>query len=173
MPYTQRGMTILELMIGISLAAVLLGLAVPSMADFVANQRITAATNQMITDLQYARLQAVTRNQNVVACPSVDQQRCSGNRWDRGWMIFTDADDNRQPDVIEDVLRVVHADERAVISSGGRLRVRFQPSGGAYGTNLTLRICATESEVDGRAVIVSNPGRVRMNRRLPYAECQP
>ena len=168
----QRGMTVLELMISIGLAAVLAGLAVPSMVNFTANQRITAATNQMIAHLQYARLEAVTRNQNVVACPSVDQQHCSGNRWDLGWMVFTDADDNRQPDTTEDVLRVIQADDRAIISSGGRYRVRFQPSGGAYGTNLTLRICAAGASVDGRAVIVSNPGRVRMNRRLPHAECQ-
>jgi type IV fimbrial biogenesis protein FimT len=168
----QRGLTVLELIISLSLAAVLAGLAIPSMTTFIANQRITAATNEMIAHLQFARLEAVTRHQNVVACPSLDQQRCAGNRWDRGWMIFADADDNRQPDTISDVLRVIQADPRAVISSGGRERVRFQPGGGAYGTNLTLRICAASAHVDGRAVIVSNPGRVRMNRRLSAAECQ-
>jgi type IV fimbrial biogenesis protein FimT len=168
----QRGMSVLELMISIGLAALLLGLAVPSMGKLMANQRISAATNEMIAHLQYARLQAVMRNLNVVACPSADQQRCAGNRWDRGWMVFTDADDNGQPDGSSDILRVVGADDRARIDSGGRHRLRFQPSGGAYGTNLTLRVCAVATPVDGRAVIVSNPGRVRMQKRLPPADCQ-
>ena len=168
----ERGLTLLELVCSLALAAILVGLAVPSMADFAANQRITAATNQMIAHLQYARTQAITRNQNVVACPTIDQQHCSGNRWDRGWMVFSDADNNRQPDAVEDVLRVVQADHRAVVSSGGRDRVRFQPHGGAYGSNLTLRICAANHRVAGRAVIVSNPGRVRMNKRLDPADCQ-
>ena len=170
-PNQQRGVTILELMVAVCLSALLLGFAVPSMSDFVANQRITAATNEMVANLQYARMQAVTRRHNVVACPSVDQQRCFGNRWDSGWIVFNDADNNRQVDASEDLLRVVAADERAQISSGGRFRVRFQPSGGAYGSNLTLRICANGSEVDGRAVIVSNPGRVRVEHRIANAEC--
>jgi len=167
----QQGMSVLELMISIGLTAVLMGLAVPSMGQLIATQRISAATNQMIAHLQYARLQAVTRKLDVIACPSVDRRVCSGNRWDRGWMIFSDKNGNGRPDTDRDLLRVIQVDERATIASGGRFRVRFQPTGGAYGTNLTLKICSSDQAVEGRAVIVSNPGRVRFERRLPRAEC--
>ena len=167
----QRGITILELALTLSLAALMVGIAVPSMTDFMANQRITAATNQMIAHLQYARTEAITRYQNVIACPSDDQFNCTGNRWDVGWIVFLDPDDNRQADQTQDILRVVSADERVQISSGGRFRVRFQPSGGAYGSNLTLRVCSPVKQLDGRAVIVSNPGRVRVQGRLSHSEC--
>ncbi len=167
----HAGMTLLELIITLSLTALMLGFAVPTMSDFIANQRITAATNQLIAHLQYARMEAITRHQHVIACPSLDQNSCEGNRWDAGWIIFVDPDRDGQVDRFDDILRVVGQDPRAQISSGGRLRVRFQASGGAYGSNLTIRVCDSRSDRDGRAVIVSNPGRVRMQRRLAHANC--
>jgi type IV fimbrial biogenesis protein FimT len=126
----------------------------------------------LIAHLQYARLAAITRVTPVIACPSTDARECDGNRWDTGWIVFVDPDRNGRVDRDEELLRVVQNRERIRIHSGGRYRVRFQPTGGAYGSNLTLRVCPVRSEVDGRAVIVSNPGRVRMLRRLDSTECE-
>ena len=52
----------------------------------------------------------------------------------------------------------------AIQSTGGRLRVRYQPEGFSPGSNLTLRVCVA-GHLQGE-VVVNNAGRPR-TRRLP------
>jgi type IV fimbrial biogenesis protein FimT len=167
-----QGLTLIELMIVIAVAAVILTSAVPAFGRFVQENRVTATTNHLVTHLNYARQEAVFRNAYVAACPSTDGQQCTGgNRWDQGWIVYLDASNSGQPDHPDDILRVVGPDDRMLMHSAGRFRVRFQGHGGAYGTNLTIRVCDTTEQASPRAVIVSNPGRVRSTRDVDPAEC--
>lgn len=169
----HRGLTAIEMMIAVAVLAVILTTAVPALGRFMDNHRITAATNQLIGHLQYARHEAVYRNTYVAACPSTNGKRCTGgNRWDRGFIVYLDPDNSRQPDRPEDILRVVERTDALRMHSAGRTRVRFQGHGGAYGTNLTIRVCDRKEQADPRAVIVSNPGRVRSTRDIERAECE-
>lgn len=168
----QHGMTVIELMIALAVVAILATVGVPAMARFMAENRVVAKTNLMISHIQFARHSAVTRRAHVVACPSHDQRTCSGgNRWDRGWIIFIDRDNDHAPDSPEDVLRVVAPEKDLLLHSAGRHRVRFQPMGTAYGTNLTIRVCDAHGRARARAIVVSNPGRVRVRRPVDEAEC--
>lgn len=167
-----KGLTLIELMIVLAIAAILATIGVPAFAGLLAESRITAKSNVLMTHIQYARHSAVHLRTNVVACPSLDQFHCSGNRWDRGWIIFVDRNNNRhQPERPEDVLRVVPPESRLLLHSAGRNRVRFQPMGGAFGTNLTIRVCDARGQAQARAIVVSNPGRVRVRRDVGQAEC--
>ncbi|WP_181918692.1 GspH/FimT family pseudopilin [Wenzhouxiangella sediminis] len=166
------GFTIIELMIAISLLAVILTLAVPAFGRFIEQQQLTATANRLVGHLQFARGQAITRGTLVAACPSRDGRTCTGgNRWEQGWIVYLDPEKAGQPAEGGDVLRVVQAMPEHVMHSGGRHRVRFKDSGMAYGTNLTIRICSRGNPEAARAVIVSNPGRVRATREVDPAEC--
>lgn len=170
---TQTGLTLIELLIAVSLMAVILTTAVPALGYFLEQQRLTAAANQLVGHLNYARYEAVFRNQPVAACPSSDGLSCTGgNRWDSGWIVYLDPEKKGQPDGAEDILRVVEPQTSLLMHSAGRHRVRFQGHGGAYGTNLTIRVCAPDQPDMARAVIVSNPGRVRATRDVDPVECQ-
>lgn len=170
----QRGLTLIELLIAVALLAVVLTVAVPGMGRFVEQQRLTATANQLVGHLQFARTEAITRNTRVAACPSSDGLSCTrDNRWEAGWIVYLDPDKTGQPAQAEDVLRVVQALPDYIIRSGGRHRVRFEGSGVAYGTNLTIRVCVRGNRHAARAVIVSNPGRVRSTREIDPAECGP
>lgn len=172
MDQAHQGMTLIELMVVLAVMAILATIGVPAMAGFLAENRVAAKTNLAISHLQFARHSAVTLRANVVACPSDDQFSCSGgNRWDRGWVIFIDRDNDREPDRPEDVLRIVAPDRGLLLHSAGRNRVRFQPMGTAYGTNLTIRVCDPHGKAEARAIVVSNPGRVRVRRSVGVAEC--
>jgi type IV fimbrial biogenesis protein FimT len=58
----QRGFTLVELLIVVSLIAVVLGLAGPSFSSFIQMQRLKSINAQLVTDLQSARSEAVGRN---------------------------------------------------------------------------------------------------------------
>jgi type IV fimbrial biogenesis protein FimT len=61
----MRGFTIIELMTVVLVAGVLLALAVPSMREFAARQRVKAVNAELVTDLQYARSESITRGVDV------------------------------------------------------------------------------------------------------------
>ena len=64
-PHRPRGLTMVEMMVVVAIAAVILTLAAPSMRDFLARQRVAAVNAELLTDLQFARSEAIARNRSV------------------------------------------------------------------------------------------------------------
>jgi prepilin-type N-terminal cleavage/methylation domain-containing protein len=60
-PRRRRGFTLVELMVTLSIAAVLAAIAVPSMREFIARQRVEGMAKELATDLRYLRTQGVQR----------------------------------------------------------------------------------------------------------------
>jgi len=75
-----RGFTIIELMIVITILAIFIMLAAPSMGNLVRDQRIKTATGDVYATLAFARSEALKRNTNVAVIPT------SGD-WAGGWHI--------------------------------------------------------------------------------------
>lgn len=59
------GLTLIELMVVVALIAVILGLVAPSFKRLIETQRVLGVNSQLVTDLQWARSEAVTRNARV------------------------------------------------------------------------------------------------------------
>jgi type IV fimbrial biogenesis protein FimT len=58
----SRGFTIIELMITITIFAVLLAVGLPNMADFLRNSRLREAGNMALGEAMFARNEAIKRN---------------------------------------------------------------------------------------------------------------
>ena len=58
----QRGFTIIELLVGLTLLAVLLGLGVPAMGTYLQNSKLASAASSYFSGLQMARTEAIRRN---------------------------------------------------------------------------------------------------------------
>lgn len=56
------GFTVLELMVAIGIAAVVMGIAVPSFLTWLPTLRLSSAARQVATDLQVARMKAISQN---------------------------------------------------------------------------------------------------------------
>ena len=61
-PAALGGMTLIELMIGLAIAAILLLLAAPAYRDFIANTNVRNAAENTVAGLRQARAEAVKRN---------------------------------------------------------------------------------------------------------------
>lgn len=164
--------TLIELLAALALLAMVLGFAVPAMTKVLQSNRMVGAANTLVAHLNLGRLHAVTHREIVLVCPSADGLTCTGgNRWEDGWIVFRDPDRNRQIDAPSDLLRFGNPIRGLVIDSAGRTQVRFQPDGTAGGTNLTLKLCPPLDPTLGRAVIVSNPGRPRVDNLPDHLSC--
>ena len=62
---SRAGFTIIELMVVVVLVAIVVALAVPSFRELIARNRLEGVASELVTDLQYARSEAVSRNGNV------------------------------------------------------------------------------------------------------------
>lgn len=87
------GFTMVELVITLAVAAVLTVLSIPSFLEYVANSRMSSATTLLVSHLNAARSEAVTRGEPVTVCASVDESSCAARTgWESGWIVFTDSD---------------------------------------------------------------------------------
>ena len=64
----QRGLTMVELMVVLAVAAILVGLAIPSMSRTVAEWRLSNAVNAFSGSLRVARSEAIARGRAVRLC---------------------------------------------------------------------------------------------------------
>jgi type IV fimbrial biogenesis protein FimT len=163
---TARGFTLIELMIALAIAGILAMIGAPAMGSLLARTQDSGIESAMAAGLRGARNAAVMRTARVLVCPSADGRHCGpGADWQHGWIVAQDADHDDQPDAGKSILDVEAAVPTGtrVVSSGGRRRINFQPSGSAGGSNATFTICHARAH-DGQAVIVANSGRVRVAR---------
>jgi type IV fimbrial biogenesis protein FimT len=72
-----RGLTLVEVLVVIALVGILIALAAPSMRDLIAAKRVQGITNELVTDMQYARSEAARRSRDVrIGFQATDQLSC-------------------------------------------------------------------------------------------------
>ncbi|MCW8196100.1 prepilin-type N-terminal cleavage/methylation domain-containing protein [Proteobacteria bacterium 005FR1] len=82
-----QGLTLIELMVVVFIAAIVLGFAAPTFEGFIRSSRSTSEYNRFVGDLVFARSEAVKRGTDVIVCPTTDQTNCAGTNWDGGWLV--------------------------------------------------------------------------------------
>lgn len=68
----NRGFSLIELLVVLSILAVVLALAVPAMSDYLDRRKIISAAEAIYGELQYARAEAIARSATVYTRFSVD-----------------------------------------------------------------------------------------------------
>jgi type IV fimbrial biogenesis protein FimT len=96
-----RGFTLVELMVTLSVLAILLTIAVPSFTGAIARSAVAGHVNTFMADARFARTEAIKRGANVTMCrsdnPEAAVPACSTvgtTDWSAGWLIFEDVDNN-------------------------------------------------------------------------------
>ncbi len=111
----QKAFTLVELVIVISLTAILLGIGIPSFRTLIQNNRLTSHANEFVATLNLARSEAIKRGTDVqiTAMDSSD----AGDEWGKGWTVWVDLDGDTNLDPAE-ALRIVAAfDDSTTLNS--------------------------------------------------------
>jgi type IV fimbrial biogenesis protein FimT len=170
-------------MVALSVAAVLLAVAVPAFSALMAQNRLAVTTNAARGALMAARQSAVMSGRPVSLCAGDPSSGCSGD-WSAGqWLVFRDADHSGDLDAGESVIRHgrLPAGNDVHLSGNGPLRTAlvYMPAGhaervsGAFGAG-RLRIClARDLAPNARELVISASGRVRLQRVDLAGSCPP
>lgn len=160
-----QGFTLLEMMVTLSVTAIVLGLGMPALADTVAHHRAITATHLLSSHFALARNTAITSRTPISVCASRDGEQCNADSdWGDGWLVYRDPKKSGQPASSDAILRrgVPAKGATRVLSSKARRAIRFLADGRSAGTNITVRICIADRLHS--SVIVNNLGRVRSKR---------
>jgi type IV fimbrial biogenesis protein FimT len=168
MKIRQAGFTLIELMIVVALVALLAAMAVPSFRTLLVKRTVQSAVDALMTDMRYARSEAVKRSAQVSVCQSTNGASCAAgsNLWVGGWIVFVDGNGNGAMDAGDEILRVQQAlTSMASIASaapaGDRRFFTYQPTGWAKSASQTFIFTPNGNVPAGsvRIVCVSNQGR--------------
>lgn len=172
----QAGFTLLELIVTVTVLAVLLGVGIPSFNSTIASSQLTSQANRILTALNAARMEAVKRNTQAIICTSANGTACNGTSWASGWLIFMDANKNETLDDGEPIF--AKAEAMTNVSATGNApvasKVVFQADGTVLGvSNGTIRVCKPTTAVseNARDIVINAGGRARIERKALSGAC--
>jgi type IV fimbrial biogenesis protein FimT len=167
--HAQRGLTMIELMVGLTIVTILTTVGVPSFRNFIADQSRVASTNDLVGALNLARSEALKLARHVTVCKSNDGQSCGGASvdWSDGWIVFanTSRSNVNVHDTDEPLIRVfAPLDDRVTLASPDGLdgAIAFRPTGD-LDVSGTLVYCDGRGDANARGVTVARSGRARVS----------
>lgn len=145
----SHGFSLIELMVVISIVAILAAIAIPSFTGSLLSGKLRAYANNLVASSHLARGEAIKRNAVVRLCSSNNGTTCSG-AWKDGWIVLSESNA---------VIQRQQAVDANYQITGGANTLSFQPTGVGT-TQVTLTICrASPVGSQEREVTISATGK--------------
>lgn len=165
-----HGVTLVELLVTLAIAAILAAIAVPSMIEFVRDSQMRTTSGQLMSDLQFARSEAIRRNGPVLFC-AVAGCAIPGGNWSGGWSVCVDENDDRVCDsyttTVPGPLRSRAAVDSKLTLMGPTSGMSFRPDGSqgvVGGAASTLTLSGTWSAAPRYQHIISSTGVIALKK---------
>lgn len=168
------GVTLIELMVSISVLAIILSIAVPSFQGIMNSSRASAMSNELASALNFARAEAVKRGTNVTVCKSQNPNAASPTclttaAWVNGWLIFVDGSTRGSVDGTDVRLKIGEpASEAGTGITADAVfanYITFLPSGAALGSGTgssgNFAVCVSGTQ---RTINVGSVGSIQVSK---------
>lgn len=163
----QSGVTLIELLVTISIAAILMAIAVPGFQDFFRRNRLDSAASDFMATLNYARSEAIRRGVPVSVCKSNNGTSCGGDGvdWEQGWIVFVNLN-NDSPAVVDAKEEVIRVQQRlaqgiTLRPNGNYTNFLTYRSDGRVNNIGTFAICHNDQLVGSKSITITGTGRAR------------
>lgn len=151
----QQGFSLIEMIVVISILAVLSSIAFPAFSDALLSTKLRSYANNFVASTHIARSEAIKRNSVVTLCVSANGTSCASGGWQQGWIVLSGTT----------VIQHQQATAPGYKITGGVSSISFQPTGiGA--TQATLVVCRETPNVGSqeRVVTLSSSGRASVTK---------
>lgn len=166
----QQGFNLIELMIVLAIAAILIGIGLPSLKTTIDRKAVTAEATRFARSINFARSQAITQSQVV----TLERKSPDANDWSQGWIIYIDEDGAGNQTINEAggdiLLRDISISSQGLdikTDNTGNKWISFAPSGRLHegGASTAITICDQDRSLAfaGSRVDVSPVGRTRIS----------
>lgn len=171
----SRGFNLLELMVTLSIVAIVVSIALPSMSNMIDSTRMSGYANSLHKAISVARSEAIKRGLPVTICTSNSSQTDCGNSsgWEQGWIV-------REVNTVigRDPIILIYQPLKSGFTFHGDSTINtsnivFTASGTTSGSG-TLVLCRDDTvDKNTKSVVLNRFGNVsvRDTTRFTPAEC--
>jgi type IV fimbrial biogenesis protein FimT len=171
---SERGFTLIELMVTITILAIVLGIAVPSFNNATLGSKLGSYANNLVASVNLARSEAIKRNTVLTLCVSADGSNCTTTGgWEQGWIVACKTTspatscDGSGPNWL-----VFHRQQAAATgikisaTSGSTIRAIDLMPTGVGSTPATFTLCRATPSVGAsqRQISINSTGRATVTR---------
>ncbi len=167
-----NGLTLIELLIALVIAALLAATTFPSLLRWVDRHRLETGLDLLTRSLSLARSEAVKRAGHVsLSTPNA--------RWEEGWQVFFDRNNNGLPETEDTIIYVQQPIPGLRIRGNTPLQrlVTYRADGrsvlpnGAFQAG-SLYLCPTAQQLNPYRLVIARSGRARIEKLASGAsEC--
>jgi len=165
---SQRGYSLLELIITCALLATLSAIATPSFAAIINKSKMATSAYTLHQSLVLARTSAMTRSKTVLVCqlannhgPTCVKSHKRNQNWKNGWQVFVDNNKNNEYDAADEVLREFRPNNNTAVVFNQNGRLRFFPDGSARSAG--FYVC-TKNSTSVTHIKLLHSGRARTRK---------
>jgi type IV fimbrial biogenesis protein FimT len=144
----EKGFTLIELIITISIAVIIMAILAPQLQKMMIRNRLNGAARQIVNDLMNSRMKASSQN-NRFRIIFLDNHR---------YMIHDDDNNNNTIDTGEATLTKDINSSYHDVTFSATANPIFYPRGTSWGTTVTV-----SNSVGSKNVSVSTAGRVKID----------
>jgi type IV fimbrial biogenesis protein FimT len=157
---SHLGFTFIELSFVLLIVS---ALALLCVSQFVLYEKYEAktTTQTLFSTLQYARSEAIKRNQTVSVCPSSDFEHCHSH-WSNGYLVFIGSD--KQNIVPQSILRIEKLKAGVTVKSQGLTVIKYSGDGRIL-TRGTIHI--NSHDTPPQKIVLYDSGRARIESACP------
>jgi type IV fimbrial biogenesis protein FimT len=151
----NAGVTLIELLFGLAIVAILAGLAAPGFHQSLRASAVRAATYELLAGLQQTRGSAILEARPGLLCPSDAAGNCLPAATAGAFWRWSTEAPGRPPEVGGRAL------PEGIMARASRSPIRFSPTARSA-SNATLTICDLRGIATPRAIVVNVSGRARV-----------